>query len=459
MPIFVWIAFFLGKRPGRPMNEQFERIGELLVKKGLVTQTTLNAALADQHNSGKRIGEILIEKGLVTEFQIAQVLAEQYEVPLVDPSSLRPEPAALALLDPKTALTQAVLPYRFSQGELECAIADPLDVETTDRLIQVTRCRLRLFVAPRGALLEAIERAYNVERVVTETPRPPERFSDVVEKDNFSSIFWLDAFDRQLDRPVSLLVTSAKTGEVPHLYTRVRALSRSHSIHVATVYDWFEERGYAWAVLRRIEGWLLERVQREHGPRSVPEAAQLVASVAEAIGALRVGNEPVSLVCPTNVVIDEQKQVSLVPFVKPPDIYKSPEEWGGLPADDRSHVFSLGVLLYESLTGVNPFYRGNREEMLDRILTGKLQTFNSLPNAMQFVLKKCLSPDPTKRFFAPINLAQSLRSYKWLDRSAEATRAVTRTNEDREELLKMISEPYEERRVPIWKRLFGKKVA
>ncbi|HWP31423.1 MAG TPA: protein kinase [Fimbriimonadales bacterium] len=441
------------------MNEQFERIGELLVKKGLVTQTTLNAALAEQHNSGKRIGEILIEKGLVTEFQVAQVLAEQYEVPLVDPSSLRPEPAALALLDPKTALTQAVLPYRFSQGELECAIADPLDVEATDHLVQLTRCRLRLFVAPRGALLEAIERAYKVEHVISETPKPPERFTDSVEKGNFSNVFWLDAFDKQLDRPVSLLVTSAKTGEVPHLYSRVRTLSRSHSIQVATVYDWFEERGYAWAVLRRIDGRLLEQIQRENGPRSVAEAAQLIASIAEALGALRVGNEPVSLVCPTNVVINDQKEVSLVPFVKPSDMYKSPEELGGLPADDRSHVFSLGVLLYECLAGVNPFYRGNREEMLDRIFTGKLQTFNSLPNAMQFVLKKCLSPDPTKRFFAPINLAQSLKSYKWLDKSAEATRTVVHTSEDRDELLRAISEPYEERKVPIWKRLFGKKVA
>lgn len=441
------------------MNEQYERIGELLVKKGLVTQTTLNAVLAEQYNSGKRIGEILVEKGIVTEFQVAQVLAEQYEVPLVDPSSLRPEPAALALLDPKTALTQAVLPYRFSQGELECAIADPLDVEATDRLVQLTRCRLRLFVAPRGALLEAIERAYNVEHVISEAPRPPERFADFVEKGNFSNVFWLDAFDKQLDRPVSLLVTSAKTGEVPHLYSRVRTLSRSNSIHVATVYDWFEERGYAWAVLRRIDGRLLEQIQREHGPRSIAEAAQLVASIAEALGALRGGNEPVSLVCPTNVVINEQKEVSLIPFVKPSDLYKSPEELGGLRADDRSHVFSLGILLYECLTGINPFYRGNRDEMLEKILTGKLQTFNSLPNAMQFVLKKCLSPDPTKRFFAPINLAQSLKSYKWLDKSAEATHTVARTSEDRDELLRMISEPYEERKVPIWKRLFGKKVA
>lgn len=438
---------------------QFMRIGELLVKKGLLTQTTLNEVLAGQHNSGKRIGEVLVERGLVTELQIAQVLAEQYEVPLVAPSSLRPEPAALALLDAKTALSQVVLPYRFSQGELECAIADPLDVEATDRLVQITRCRLRLFVAPRGELLEAIERAYNVERVVLEVPKPPERFCASVEKGNFSNIYWLDAFDKQLERPVSLLVASAETGEIPHLYTRVRALSRSHSLHVATVYDWFEEGGYAWVVLRRIEGWNLEQLQRGQGARSVAEGAQMIASIAEALGALRVGSEPVSLVCPTNVVINEQKEVYLVPFVEPSNLYKSPEELGGLPTDDRSHVFSLGVLLYECLTGVNPFYRGNREEMLERILTGKLQTFNSLPNAMQFVLKKCLSPDPTKRFFAPINLAQALRSYKWLDKPAETTHVVARTSEDREELLKVISEPYEERRVPIWKRWFGKNVA
>ena len=59
------------------------RLGELLVRAGLITARQLDEALAEQRRVGKRLGSVLVELGLVSETQVTQILSQQLSVPWV----------------------------------------------------------------------------------------------------------------------------------------------------------------------------------------------------------------------------------------------------------------------------------------------------------------------------------------------------------------------------------------
>src|SRR5262245_47086225 len=59
------------------------RLGELLVRAGLISGTQLDEALAEQRKNGRRLGSLLVELGLVSETQVTQILSQQLSVPWV----------------------------------------------------------------------------------------------------------------------------------------------------------------------------------------------------------------------------------------------------------------------------------------------------------------------------------------------------------------------------------------
>src|SRR5690606_42001636 len=84
-----------------------DRIGELLVREGLITAEQLSAALQDARQNGHRIGYSLIRLGFVLEGELERALAKQYRVPAVDPARGQVDPnigkmlaRALALRSP-----------------------------------------------------------------------------------------------------------------------------------------------------------------------------------------------------------------------------------------------------------------------------------------------------------------------------------------------------------------------
>ncbi|MDH3456037.1 MAG: type II secretion system protein GspE, partial [Gemmatimonadota bacterium] len=61
-----------------------ERLGDLLVREGLITREQLLQALEQQRGSGMRLGYMLVKLGMVQEIEITKMLARQYRVPAVD---------------------------------------------------------------------------------------------------------------------------------------------------------------------------------------------------------------------------------------------------------------------------------------------------------------------------------------------------------------------------------------
>src|SRR5580704_16653060 len=119
----------------RPVRARRQRLGELLVLAGKVTQSDMDDAIQEQHrHRGKRLGEILVARGLVTERDLAATLAQEFDLPFVDLATYPINPAALGALPAAIILKHHVLPIDIQDGALTVALGDPLDALDAVRL-------------------------------------------------------------------------------------------------------------------------------------------------------------------------------------------------------------------------------------------------------------------------------------------------------------------------------------
>jgi type II secretory ATPase GspE/PulE/Tfp pilus assembly ATPase PilB-like protein len=136
-------------------------LGALLVDRGLITTTQLEAALVEVERGQGRLGEMLVEAGCLSRRQLAATLAEQADLEFVDLSGREPDPAVTGLLTERFAHRVRALPLRLvDDSTLLVAVADPTDVMVSDDLRMSLGMNVALVVAERDQLDAAIKRAY-----------------------------------------------------------------------------------------------------------------------------------------------------------------------------------------------------------------------------------------------------------------------------------------------------------
>lgn len=150
---------------------QYQRLGDALVQRGLITQARLQKALDVQMQSGLRLGEIMVGMGMVTEDDLTACLAEQYGLDIVDVDSITPEPAALELVSPSFALAHLILPIRVTDEELVCVVVDPLDLTATDATAHHARRKVTFALCSATRTFNAIQKAYKLGQQKTTTDK------------------------------------------------------------------------------------------------------------------------------------------------------------------------------------------------------------------------------------------------------------------------------------------------
>ena len=123
------------------------RLGDILVARGLISQSKIDEALKLQDRLGKRMGTIIIEKGWVDENDVLRALGEQLGVPFV---RLRPglyDPATASTLDTAIARRLCVFPLFNVRGVLYLATAKPQDMPTFDEVSERLHCEVRPVLA------------------------------------------------------------------------------------------------------------------------------------------------------------------------------------------------------------------------------------------------------------------------------------------------------------------------
>ena len=139
-----------------------DRLGEILLREGLVTREQLAQALAEQKNSKHRLGYVLVKLGLVQELEITKVLARQYRMPAVDLSRFEVDPKIIKLVPADMATKSVVLPLKREGRTLTVAMADPTDLGLLEDLKFITRFDLFPVIAGEYTLRNLIEEGLRV---------------------------------------------------------------------------------------------------------------------------------------------------------------------------------------------------------------------------------------------------------------------------------------------------------
>ena len=151
----------LPNRPQNPLKKM--RLGDLLVQNGIISEEQLLSALADQKHSGRKLGAALVELGYISEQRLLEFLSQQLQIPLLEMSRQKIEPAIAHHIPESIARRYRVLLVEERERDVLLAMADPTDLFAYDEVAHLLKKRVRQAVAPESQLIEAIDRLYRGE--------------------------------------------------------------------------------------------------------------------------------------------------------------------------------------------------------------------------------------------------------------------------------------------------------
>lgn len=143
------------------------RLGELLIKKNLLTQAQLEEALQAQVIFGGKLGTVLIEMGLISEDKLAEVLANLLNIPCAKPGQLQKIPEeVIKIISPELAEKHKVVPVAVNGKKLTLAMANPFDLKSVDEISFRTGYIIQPVLALEVRLVFALEKYYDVKRTM-----------------------------------------------------------------------------------------------------------------------------------------------------------------------------------------------------------------------------------------------------------------------------------------------------
>ncbi len=252
------------------------------------------------------------------------------------------------------------------------------------------------------------------------------------------------ARDTRLDRDVAIKVLPEEFFEDEERKRRfereAKLLASVSHPNIAAIHSFEEISGRCLLVQELLEGEPLRRLVLADGPLPVRRALDVAGQIAEALAAAHENGIVHRDVKPENVFIGPDGRVKLLDFslarnagshreasdTRSPTVtdvsrpgsvagtvaYMSPEQAKGEPVDYRSDQFSLGIVLYEMLTGLRPFRGGSNPETLTSIIREEPEPLEKLaptvPGPVRWIVERCLAKEPDGRFDSTRDLTRDL---------------------------------------------------
>ena len=248
-----------------------------------------------------------------------------------------------------------------------------------------------------------------------------------------SSVF--RAHDRLLDRPVALKVLHGHHAGDEESVTRfrreARAVAQLSHPHIVTVIDRGEDEGRQFIVFEYVDGQNLKELVGRSGRLPLRRALELTIAVADGLAFAHASGLVHRDVKPQNVLVDREGEVKVTDFgiarsldrdhgvtlpgtVLGTSIYLSPEQAGGKPVTPATDVYSLGIVLWELLTGEVPFPG-------ESFVAVALRHINELPPELRELrpdasprlaaaVARALAKDPRQRFPSMKAFEEELRA-------------------------------------------------
>ena len=136
------------------------RLGELLIRKGLLDADDLEQALELQKERGDKIGRILIDLGFVNPRDVLTTLSEQLQIPVLTADDFPPVLPEVDRITPRYMRQFIFLPIRVDDSTLTVAMSDPLDFETVATLRQFSGLNVKGVLAAEREILDSIDKYF-----------------------------------------------------------------------------------------------------------------------------------------------------------------------------------------------------------------------------------------------------------------------------------------------------------
>lgn len=133
---------------------------DLLLQRGVVSAEQLKEAVDMAASTDKSVGDCLVQLEYASPQDIAQALANFHHMPYVDPAAERIPDDVIEKISESVARENTILPYAADDDTIRILVADPYDLEVVEKLRFILNRRIETALAPRTAILEAINKYY-----------------------------------------------------------------------------------------------------------------------------------------------------------------------------------------------------------------------------------------------------------------------------------------------------------
>ena len=144
------------------------RIGDVLIRHGIINEEQLNQALAAQQGTKMKLGEALIEIGVVTDEQIAKALSEQLHLDIIDLANVVVSEDILKLVPQEVLIKHKILPFEYHKTNpniLRVAMSNPVDMYATDDVEIITNLQVEPVVATTKSIEMALDQYFGTKEV------------------------------------------------------------------------------------------------------------------------------------------------------------------------------------------------------------------------------------------------------------------------------------------------------
>jgi eukaryotic-like serine/threonine-protein kinase len=241
------------------------------------------------------------------------------------------------------------------------------------------------------------------------------------------------AFDRQLNREVAIkTVTEGFAGDPEMLQRFYREAAKTGALkhpNIVIVYDLGEQDGFPYIVMEYLSGDPLDRIIQSGKPQALAFKLKIIEQVCYALGYAHRNDVIHRDVKPANVIVQSDGVVKLLDFgiarqektdghltrtghVIGTIQYMAPERLKNTVFDGRSDIFSVGVMMFQFLTGQLPF--SGEYNIIQKILTAQRpplsEYLDKYPPVLDAILDRSLAKDPDDRYSTADEMAAEIAS-------------------------------------------------
>ncbi len=217
---------------------------EILIRKRIISADQLADAKRLAKESGKKVADELVRLGYASSDDVMRALAQEHGLDFVNLKEVAIPPSIIELVPESVARENAILPMSEENGSLKVIVSDPLDYDTREKLRFILNRNVDIALAPREAILEAINRHYGASDGES-TDSMLQEFTD-------TAIDFTETAEETVAPDEAVDDASAPIVRLVHLLISEAVQLRASDIHIEP----FEDRV---RIRYRIDGHLIER--------------------------------------------------------------------------------------------------------------------------------------------------------------------------------------------------------